>query len=141
MDIDKPQQLTIDSERGHSANSVLDKPNDDLWEEFVEINKAIMSTETPTNESSEENLHKCRFCWLSEASAENPLLQCCKCAGTVGCIHLACLKSWLEVKRQSKESTNFSSFFWKTFECEICKTAYPLMIKSNGHKFKLVEYQ
>ena len=78
---------------------------------------------------------------MANASPENPLLQCCKCAGTVGCIHLDCLKSWLEVKRQSKESTNFSSFFWKTFECEICKSAYPLMIKKNKNKWKLVDYQ
>ena len=78
---------------------------------------------------------------MASATPENPLLQCCKCTGTVACIHLDCLKSWLEVKRQSKESTNFSSYFWKTFECEICKTAYPLMIRIKADKFRLVEYQ
>jgi hypothetical protein len=36
---------------------------------------------------------------------------------------------------------NFSSYFWKTFECEICKKAYPLMIKHGPHKYKLVEYE
>jgi len=47
----------------------------------------------------------------------------------------------MSAKRQSKELQNFSSFFWKTFECEICKKAYPLMIKTNGYKYKLVEYE
>lgn len=54
---------------------------------------------------------------------------------------MSCLKSWLEVKRQNKVLQNFSSYFWKTFECEICKKAYPLMIKHGNHKFKLVEYE
>lgn len=139
MEIDKPAEkpVTIEMERGHSANSVLDKPNDELFEEFEEIEEAIMEAEQ--NEEEVEN--KCRFCWMTHATRENPLLKCCRCAGSVGCIHLECLKSWLEVKRQSKESPNFSSFFWKTFECEICKKAYPLMIKTGNDKFKLVDYQ
>jgi hypothetical protein len=136
MEVDKPA-ATQEQERGHAANSILDKPNDELWEEYVEIPQAIMQAEHTDDESQ----MKCRFCWMASASEENPLLQCCKCAGTVGCIHLECLKSWLEVKRQSKESTNFSSYFWKTFECEICKTAYPLMIKNNKYKYRLVDYQ
>lgn len=44
MEVDN-KTLGIESERGHSANSVLEKPNDELWEEFVEIPQAIMSAE------------------------------------------------------------------------------------------------
>lgn len=137
MEVDKQQNAQIESERGHAANSVLEKPNDELFEEYEEIDNAILSAE----HRDDEQEYKCRFCWMANATEENPLLQCCRCAGTVGCIHLECLKSWLEVKRQSKESTNFSSFFWKTFECEICKKAYPLMIKKDKNKWKLVDYQ
>lgn len=136
MEVDKPAAAQ-EHERGHSANSILDKPNDELFEEFEEIEQAIMHAEQCDDDAE----FKCRFCWMTHATPENPLLKCCRCAGSVGCIHLECLKSWLEVKRQSKESPNFSSFFWKTFECEICKKAYPLMIKAGIHKFKLVEYQ
>jgi hypothetical protein len=35
MNIDKPS--TDEKERGHSANSIFDKPNDELFEEFEEI--------------------------------------------------------------------------------------------------------
>jgi hypothetical protein len=38
-------------------------------------------------------------------------------------------------------SPNYCSYFWKTFECEICKKAYPLMIKNGIYKYKLVEYE
>jgi len=47
---------------------------------------------------------------------------------------------WLSNKKNIKQGENFISYFWKTFECEICKTAYPLMIKSNGKNFHLVNY-
>jgi hypothetical protein len=92
----------------------------------------------PDMESDEK---KCRFCWTSGACTENPLLGSCKCSGSVGYIHLKCLCSWLEVKRQAKISPNFSTFFWKSFECEICKNAYPLMVKAAGRTYNLVQYQ
>jgi hypothetical protein len=40
-----------------------------------------------------------------------------------------------------KVMSNFSSFYWKSFECEICKKAYPLLIKSNGKNYNLVDYE
>lgn len=92
MEVDRVSQ----QERGHSANSIFDKPNDELFEEFEEIEQAIMSNATTEEEETE---FKCRFCWQTFASPEDPLLKCCRCAGSVGSIHLSCLKSWLEVKR------------------------------------------
>jgi len=48
---------------------------------------------------------------------------------------------WLNAKKNVKNGDNYISYFWKSFECEICKTAYPLMIKSNGKNFHLVDYE
>jgi len=48
---------------------------------------------------------------------------------------------WLNNKKSMKNAEHYCSYFWKTFECEICKTAYPLMIKSNGKNFHLVNYE
>jgi hypothetical protein len=48
---------------------------------------------------------------------------------------------WLNAKKNVKNGDNYISYFWKTFECEICKTAYPLMIKTNGKNFHLVGYE
>lgn len=136
-----PNKMDVDSqdkrERGHSANSIYDKPDDELFEEFEQVEQIIMNADG----NDEDAEYKCRFCWMSNASPDNPLIRCCRCNGSVGCIHLQCLKSWLDVKRQSKNSQNFSSFYWKSFECEICRKAYPLMIKAGPSKFKLVEYE
>jgi hypothetical protein len=40
---------------------------------------------------------------------------------------------------QNKISENLVSIFWKTFECEICKTAYPYLFKVSDKIYKLVD--
>ena len=40
----------------------------------------------------------CRIC-LSEEEEDNPLICPCKCAGSMGQIHVECLRSWLNSKR------------------------------------------
>jgi len=47
---------------------------------------------------------QCRFCWGTESSEENPCIVPCNCSGTVGFIHYLCLKNWLCLKMQSKET-------------------------------------
>lgn len=90
------------------------------------------SISTPTAGGSKEEIATCKFCWSPATEQGNPLISCCKCAGSVGFIHYNCLKQWLDAKKNMKVGENYTSIFWKSFECEICKKAYPLMIKSNG---------
>ncbi len=93
------------------------------------------------SDKNEEGAH-CRFCWGSESSDEDPCIVPCKCSGTVGFIHLLCLRNWLSTKLQRKDTDNLVSLFWKTFECEICKQAYPYLFKTKENKvFKLVDIQ
>ena len=40
-----------------------------------------------------------------------------------------------------KQSDTFTTIYWKAFECELCKTAYPLMIKTQGVNYTLVSYE
>jgi hypothetical protein len=115
-------------------------------EEFFEFEHV----ESVFNKHSEEDIETlshgeevatCKFCWSHVTEDDNPLLSCCKCAGSVGYLHYRCLKQWLDNKKIMKEGENFTSIFWKSFECEICKKAYPLMIRSNEHNYHLVDYQ
>lgn len=130
MDVDSQPK----EEQGHSANSIFTDTNEEDFEEFCEV------PATMEDMSHEDPERKCRFCWNSEADEENPLLGTCKCAGSVGQIHYSCLAAWLQSRQQSKLSVNFSTYFWKAFECEICKTAYPLMMKAQGKIYNLVKY-
>ena len=52
----------------------------------------------------EKQTAQCRFCWGTESSADNPCIVPCNCTGTVGFIHYACLRNWLSLKMQSKET-------------------------------------
>jgi hypothetical protein len=38
-----------------------------------------------------------------------------------------------------KEDENCCSYTWKQFECELCKTPYPYVFKSQGRKYHLVD--
>jgi len=57
MEVDEKSKAEV--ERGHAANSIFDKPNDELFEEFEEIEEAIMEAD----QNDEECDLKCRFCW------------------------------------------------------------------------------
>lgn len=77
---------------------------------------------------------QCRICWSSEESEDNPLIVACQCKGSVGLIHFQCLKNWLQTQKQEKgpqngAQGNVRSFYWKRFECEICKQMYPYTFK------------
>ena len=65
---------------------------------------------------------------------DNPLIVACQCKGSVGLIHFQCLKNWLQTQKQEKgpqngAQGNVRSFYWKRFECEICKQMYPYTFK------------
>lgn len=120
MDVDSTRDKNV--ERGLSANSIYTDTNDEDYEDFDGV-------EAITDPTIDEEKN-CRICWSSGGSKENPLLLYCLCAGYVGFIHFKCLQEWLNTRRQQKTSPNFCTYFWKAFECEICKKAYPLVMKA-----------
>lgn len=67
----------------------------------------------------------CKICLGNEPTKDNPLLAPCKCTGSVKFIHYECLKFWLSKKQHTNEKKNVISYFWKAFECELCKSIYP----------------
>jgi E3 ubiquitin-protein ligase DOA10 len=69
----------------------------------------------------------CRICLGTEEEG-NPgedgqpdrLICPCKCAGSMGVIHISCLKEWVNSKRLVYKGRKVQSFFWKSLECELC---------------------
>lgn len=134
MDVDN----AINEEKGHIANSVHTKVADEEFEEYEDVSALQSAEEVEKDNADTDDDIKCRFCWINEATIENPLIKACLCQGSVAFIHFLCLRNWLEVKRQTKVSSNFSSYYWRTFECEICKKALPLQVKVRGTMYNLV---
>lgn len=87
--------------------------------------------ESESGASGSDGKVQCRFCWGTDSSEENPCIVPCNCSGSVGFIHYLCLKNWLQLKMSVKETSELQTLYWKNFECEICKFAYPYLFRVN----------
>ena len=83
---------------------------------------------TRRDDIPKDETETCRICFSNESTEANPLFAPCKCTGTMQFIHYICLKSWLNLKLVSQSTPQLLSYYWKSFECEICKTIYPCIL-------------
>lgn len=69
----------------------------------------------------------CKICLSNQEEEGNPMINLCKCSGSISCVHYTCLKTWMQHKLQIKENEKKTvhSYSMKSFNCEICKTPYP----------------
>ena len=89
------------------------------------------ASKTKLTEQSEEAV--CRICLCTETedaadSDKNPLISPCKCAGTMGMIHLLCLRHWLETKCTKKMHKGQTTYKFNKLDCELCKQYFPFKI-------------
>ena len=92
---------------------------------------------------STKKIKICRICYLEEESPEeNPLVQPCKCSGSLKYIHLKCLKHWIMTRSCQKiEEGDFCNvFLFKEVECEICKAKLPDLINHKGKYHYLLDF-
>jgi E3 ubiquitin-protein ligase DOA10 len=105
------------------------------------------STKKIATDKVTENLHKvtnqtdsdavCRICWggdddvienPDDPTDINPLISPCQCTGTMGNIHLKCLRGWLQTKVQRKVHKKQVVLKFKKLDCELCKVNFPFKI-------------
>lgn len=79
----------------------------------------------------------CRICFGDNDDSENPLVQPCKCIGSMGNIHIDCLRQWLSRKENVKNTPNCISYTWKAYHCELCKHEYNDKIKHKGKEYSI----
>jgi len=93
--------------------------------------KTNISTGEGLNAANKGDLENvCRICLGEEDEpATNPLFSPCMCAGSMGLIHLECLKEWLKGKKVQRQGEVVSTYFWKNLECELCKQRLPIEIE------------
>ena len=84
----------------------------------------------------------CRICLGEDDEPQaNPLFSPCKCAGSMGVIHLECLREWLKGKKIQRTGETVSTFFWKNLECELCKERFPVEIElPDGRNHLILDY-
>ncbi len=62
----------------------------------------------------------CRICLCEEEEEDNPIIQPCKCSGTMRNVHVKCFRTWISKQISKRKSYNLLSFTWKKLFCELC---------------------
>ncbi|CDQ70479.1 unnamed protein product [Oncorhynchus mykiss] len=75
-------------------------------------------------DSDEEEGDLCRICQMGEESPSNPLIEPCRCTGSLQYVHQDCIKKWLRSKISS--GTNLDAIT----TCELCKEKLHLNIEN-----------
>lgn len=74
--------------------------------------------------TSDEKLNRiCRICLGDENTSADPLINPCKCSGSMKWIHLECLRKWLINKIEIVEDEVIRIYAWKDLNCELCKSS------------------
>ncbi|KAL4636215.1 E3 ubiquitin-protein ligase MARCH7-like isoform X1 [Arapaima gigas] len=74
-------------------------------------------------ESDEEEGDLCRICQMGADSASNPLIEPCRCTGSLQYVHQECMKKWLHAKISSGSNLEAVA------TCEMCKEKLELDIE------------
>lgn len=103
-----------------------------------------------SNENRNSSTYDCRYCLSNSNEDSNPLVSLCKCKGGAKYIHFLCVKHWISLKQvkqvqpegkvKKKECVISKSFNFKSFNCEICKWAYPFKFKVGKKEYDLIDF-
>ncbi|MDR3548265.1 MAG: E3 ubiquitin-protein ligase MARCH [Candidatus Pacebacteria bacterium] len=89
--------------------------------------------------SSKLEINPCRICLGDDLrDLSNPVISPCKCSGSMGNVHLNCLRRWIKQKTTITSSTFVTSVTWKSLACELCKTPYPYAVYFDGNVYELI---
>ena len=139
----------MNKERGSIFNIDIKKNQYRLNENIISIKKEIKEDYSSNNNSFKNNLlnkeerekdikneeneiEKCRICFETKSTKENPKIRLCSCHDFV---HFECLKAYLNRKTEAQENTKkkIITYTCKNFNCEVCYKPYPL-------RFRIPEY-
>ena len=81
----------------------------------------------------------CRICLGDEHEDNNPLINPCKCSGTMKYLHLSCLRQLIESKIKKTVGNIVTVITFKTLQCEICKSLIPENIKIKNKVYTIID--
>ena len=123
---------------GNQMLSSNNKPNSEVNE-----NNNVASNNNTNNPSNKNTFLQekptCRICLGDEHDDINPLINPCKCSGTMKYLHLDCLKQLINSKVQKKVSERVTVLTFKTLECDICKSLFPENVKIKNTIYTIID--
>jgi hypothetical protein len=69
----------------------------------------------------------------------NPMISPCGCSGTMGGIHLKCLREWLERNKTLRAVKGHVIINYKKVNCELCKQKFPFSVSINNRIIDILE--
>ena len=135
---DSPEEYNIskmNKERGSIFNIDIKKNQYELKDEKIEIKKDdsnninfCKSNSIDKEGEPETEIEKCRICFETNSTKENPKIKLCYCNDFV---HFECLKVYLNTKTVifENEKNTIKRFICNRFNCEICLKPYPLRFR------------
>ena len=143
--IETTQNDLNDLERNHQPLSeARDSTNADMTDkiQIMQINKQLPKKTSSITSLKIKKTKICRICYTEDETNENPLVQPCKCSGSMRFIHLDCLKHWISTRSFIKLDGNedCSVFLFKQIECELCKTKLGDYLEHNGTLYPLLDF-
>jgi len=137
------KSLVTDQNPGKPVNFLTDSNEDEENSNNETTSTEGMSSPSSNNHNKQEESGNgdvlCRFCYSDEENEDNPLISPCKCSGSLRLVHFQCLQYWLKKNATEKETKNAHSYFFKSMECELCKTNLPLTHKHQNKHYSILE--
>ena len=80
------------------------------------------------DEDTENENEKCRICFGSKSTRENPRLKLCSCHDS---IHFECLKAYLKTKIEIRENEKLTvkTYICNKYNCDVCLKPYPVRFR------------
>lgn len=87
------------------------------------------------------NSRICRICFEEDEGKENPLLSPCSCSGSMQFVHIKCLQQWRSRTENRKYGPFVTTYTWKAFHCELCKTKLQDTYQVDGQNYQIFNVQ
>ena len=109
-----------------NKNHLSESVDFDIKKSAINVPSSKGSSSYITERAANEEI-VCRICLGTESEGTpgddgqpDRLICPCKCTGSMGMIHISCLREWVNSKRLVYKGKKVQSFFWKALECELC---------------------
>ena len=115
------------------------------YSNVLNLNKFNLNSSNVSKEKKKENSNiykpSCRICLSEEYTEINPLINPCKCAGTMKYLHLDCLRQLIKSKIVKIINDNTTILTFKSLSCDICKSLFPENIKIKKKIYNIIDLE
>ena len=151
--LNKIDVQTVKHHRAQSAKKYLqsDEHGDDYKTERNAGKKTMKGNSCSASQVSAESAKSamvCRICLDYDNGVDdydddkfNPMISPCHCSGTMGGIHLKCLRQWLEQNKNMKAVKGHVVLKYKKINCELCKQKFPFSVNINNRIVDVIEVE